>query len=219
MYSVWSQKNFVVMQLSASLAACPFVSSSTSHVVKLCRQKYCSWMLAVRISSSNVSFKSSSLDVRDKEWESVGIVSFGYFGDGQDKIALQIWGMLANPIPIILLRAFLTDFSGSRYCIFHRPLSWLYRTARSSCFWGFSWRSDRKDWSISAFVIGYSFFRLSWEGFLGVLRCFCLPSEGSGNAPKRIWELFGESIRGASTMVARGNQKGRVRCLCYSKET
>ena len=56
MYSSWSRKNFVLMQFSASLATCSFVGSSTSQVAKLRRQKYNPGMLAVRISSSKLSF-------------------------------------------------------------------------------------------------------------------------------------------------------------------
>ena len=56
MYSGWKQKNFVVVKFSASVAACSFVGSSTSQTAKHRRQKYCPEILAVRISSSNISF-------------------------------------------------------------------------------------------------------------------------------------------------------------------
>ena len=58
MYSRWSWKNFVEMQLSASLAACFFVGSRTSQVVKLHLQKYCLGIPAVCMNSLKVSFFS-----------------------------------------------------------------------------------------------------------------------------------------------------------------
>ena len=110
MYSGWSLKNLVVTPLSASLAACSFICSSTSQVAKLRQQKYCPWMPAVRHkfleSILLQARKSPRFDVYNKR-DNAGFQSVGYLRDWRNNIALKIWGILTQPIPIIFFRAFL----------------------------------------------------------------------------------------------------------------
>ena len=145
---------------------------------------------------------------------------FIYLRDWQDDVALEIWGILAHPIPVIFLWAFLQNFPGGWCCTFCWFLSWWYRPAWRNWCWSL-WRAWRGR-PANAFLAGHLFFWLSWKSSLVVWDIW-QPSEGSDKAPKRIWELLvelmGELLIGGFSWLRNANRRGEYNSMIYETLT
>ena len=137
-----------MIQILASLAACSFVVSSTSLVAKLCRQKYCHGMPAVRITTSNVSFFNPEnliilISTRTSEiMQRSGTSDIS--GIGKITLSWKYRAYLPHPISVVFLQASLWNLPGGWCFAIRWSLSWLYRTAWRNCFLCLSWRRDWK---------------------------------------------------------------------------
>ena len=117
-------------------------------------------MPAVQRNSSKESFyksHKSGFDVIDYQWEISGLQ---HIGNLRDDVALKMRGILAHPVPFVILWSLLVDFSGA--WSYYWPLSWLNWTCGGNGFIvSFGWK-DWKSWPLSVCLW---FFRLHWEGF------------------------------------------------------
>ena len=215
LYFGWSWKNFVLMQLSASLAACSLVGSSTSQVAKLHRQKYCPGMPAVCITSSKLSFfNPANLLILMST-----TISKIMWGSRTSDIS-GIGKMILSWKYEVYLPTLSLSYSSRLFCRTFQEAG--VALSVGFCPGGIGlceeidvgvfeepWRSGQLEHSL---LVARSS-SLAGKASLVVWDIW-QPSEGSGEAPKRICELLvelmGELLISGSFVVAKGNQEGRV---------
>ena len=105
-----------MIQFSTSLTARSWEGSRTFLDAKLCQQKYCAGMPAVRNNSSSVFFfffsffsffqvlQSPALDVNNDLREDPGLQCGCYFRDGQDGVCLEVRSIFAHLVSFLAMR-------------------------------------------------------------------------------------------------------------------
>ena len=204
-----------MMQLSAGLSDCSFVSSSTSQVAKLCWQKYWPGMPAVRISSSNVFFKPTNLLVLISMISSEIMRGFrASDNSGMGKIILS-WKYGAYLTTLSLsysYRLFCGTFQEAGVLLFISLCPGCIGLPEGTVSCVFPGKETGRAGQIALLFLATHSFDLVGKAFLEGWDV-CQPSESSGETPKRIWELFGESIISGSCMVVKGHQEGTINYL------
>ena len=152
-------------------------------------------MPAVHIRSSKESF---CLDVNDDERDKTGVQGFRYFWDGQESVTLEIEGVLAHPTSVVFIRT----------------LGGIFQEVGVVCTvvfcpGGIELSEGIEEAPGKAGQLALSLLATCCSCLVGKASLVEFGTEGSGEAPKRGCELD-EVIIGGPSMVAKGNQEGRI---------